>query len=147
MGNEAFRATLGKWANHSVPEFMLGVARIAIQDTAELTIDLTPVDTGFLVANWQPGLNAPVLSEVDAYGNGYAASKEAMVVTEIKLGDTFYYTNNAVYARRINYGFVGADSLGRHYNQRGAHMIEQATAAWETNVEKAAAEMLAGGAP
>jgi hypothetical protein len=76
--------------------------------------------------------------DVACSGNGYAASAAALTVTDLKLGDVFYYTNNAVYARRINYGFVGADSLGRHYNQVGRHMIETAVGYWPVTVERAA---------
>lgn len=36
--------------------------------------------------------------------------------------------NDAVYARRVNSGFVGKDSLGREYHQRGRHMVEQVIA-------------------
>ena len=142
-GNEEFRRVLGKWANETVPNELLGVARIAVQDTAEIVIDETPVDTGFLVANWQPSLNAPDLSEATGLGNGYATSNAALVVADLKLGDTFYYTNNAVYARRINYGFVGKDSLGRYYNQAGKHMIEIAVGAWPTTVERAVEKLAA----
>jgi hypothetical protein len=138
--NQQFREVVGKWAHASVPDQLLGVARIAIQDTAEIVVDETPVDTGFLVANWQPSLNAPDLSLVLG-ANGYDASAAALTVTDLKLGDVFYFTNNAVYARRINYGFVGADSLGRHYNQVGRHMIETAVGYWPTTVERAAGQL------
>lgn len=139
-GTQEFREVVGKWANKSVPEQLQAVARIAIQDTAEIVADTTPVDTGFLVGNWQPSLNAPVLEQVMG-ANGYDASAVSLVVADLELGDVFYYSNNAVYARRINYGFVGTDSLGRHYNQRGVHMIEQAIGQWSATVERAASQI------
>ena len=36
----------------------------------------------------------------------------------------------AVYAHRVNYGFVGADSLGRVYNQSGRGFLEANLAKW-----------------
>jgi len=38
----------------------------------------------------------------------------------------------AIYARRVNYGFVGEDSLGRFYNQAGYGFHESAIAQWPT---------------
>lgn len=36
----------------------------------------------------------------------------------------------AIYAHRVNYGFVGADSLGRVYNQSGQGFFEAAVVQW-----------------
>jgi hypothetical protein len=141
--NEAYRLEVAKWASVRVREGLQAVARMAIQDTAEVVDELTPVDVGFLVASWQPGIGAPLLEEPEGLGRGYAASKVTVTLTDMKLGEMFYYTNNAVYARRINYGFVGEDSLGRHYNQRGVHMLETAIARWPTAVEVAAQKVMA----
>lgn len=49
------------------------------------------------------------------------------------------YTAN--YSRRQNYGFVGADSLGRVYNTPGNHFVEGAIAEWGNIVAKAATEL------
>ena len=49
------------------------------------------------------------------------------------------YTAN--YARRTNFGFVGADSLGRVYNQAGNYFVEGAIAEWGNIVAKAAKEL------
>ncbi|MDE2096242.1 MAG: HK97 gp10 family phage protein [Patescibacteria group bacterium] len=61
--------------------------------------ELTPVETGRLRASWQ------VVVEDDEH---------------------ISIETNVEYARRINYGFIGTDSLGRHYDQLGHHMVEQA---------------------
>lgn len=68
----------------------------AIKDRIQ---ELTPVKTGRLRASWN------VVQEDD---------------------DHIAIVTNVEYARRINYGFVGTDSLGRHYDQVGVHMVEQA---------------------
>ena len=46
--------------------------------------------------------------------------------------------NNVEYARRINSGFTGRDSLGRYYDQPGQHMIEQVIAEMPAIASKAA---------
>ncbi len=39
--------------------------------------------------------------------------------------DHLLIVNDAEYARRVNFGFNGKDSLGRNYHQRGSHIVEQ----------------------
>lgn len=39
--------------------------------------------------------------------------------------DHLLIVNDAAYARRVNFGFNGKDSLGRSYHQRGSHIVEQ----------------------
>jgi hypothetical protein len=36
--------------------------------------------------------------------------------------------NDVAYAHRVNSGFIGKDSLGRNFHQRGHHMVEQVIA-------------------
>ncbi len=71
------------------------------QNVSEAVSVATPVKTGFLRNSWHVTING----------------SDAATVTELKLGDLFGYVNTAVYARRVEYGFVGTDSLGRHYDQ------------------------------
>lgn len=137
MNTDMYRRSIGQWAKRA-GDGLAGLARASIQDMAEIVIDGTRVDTGFLVASWQPGIGAPDLSEVDGLGNGYAQSRMGVVVAQIKLGDVFYYTNNAAYARRREHGFVGYDSLGRYYNEKGDHNVIGAAAQWNLIVEAAA---------
>lgn len=51
------------------------------------------------------------------------------------------------YARRMNYGFVGADKLGRVYNQEGNYFVERAVAMWPQIVDAAAADVKSGSNP
>jgi hypothetical protein len=128
---ELFRKSLGQWVD-KVGNGLDALARVACQDLSEAVVDDTPIDTGFLVGNWQPSLNAPTLAvDETGSGNGYAQSKVGIVVAGIKAGDVYYMVNNAAYARRIEYGFVGADSLGRVYNQPGRHMVTINIKRWD----------------
>lgn len=63
------------------------------------------------------------------------------VTATLGLGQAVWIGYQAIYARRQNYGFVGADSLGRVYNQAGSYFVEGAIANWQQIVAKAAAEL------
>lgn len=66
----------------------------------------TPADTGRLKNNWLPSLNSPNLTEndgLDPSGNKAIASVKATTLS-MKLGDTFYLTNNLPYARVVEFG-------------------------------------------
>lgn len=138
---DMFRKTLGAWAD-KVGTKLDALARVSCQDLSEEVIDNTRVDTGFLVGNWQPSLNAPTLSvDETGTGNGYAQSKMGLVIASLKAGDVYYYVNNAAYARRREHGFVGYDSLGRYYNERGDHMVLNAINRWDKIVDAAAVKI------
>lgn len=78
---------------------------------------LTPVRTGRLRAAWTISLTAEPTRE----GN----TDLARTLQDLRAGEPYYIVNPTVYAMRIEYGFVGTDSLGRHYNEKGRHMMEQ----------------------
>lgn len=102
---ETFVANISRWVEEQKRNQDLYVRGVALAALVRLQ-ELTPVDTGRLRASWQ--LDPPV--------------------AEIRAGETVSITTNVVYARRVEFGFVGIDSLGRHYNQRGAHMVEKTMA-------------------
>ena len=100
------------------------VARIA--QTPKAKGGRMPVDTGMLRNSFQSSLNGSTsLSGGDSY---------VMVAASMKAGDVAQFGWTAAYARRINYGFVGEDSLGRSYNQQGAHFLEGAAMQWPSIV-------------
>lgn len=59
------------------------------------------------------------------------------ITATLKLDQTVWLGYQAVYARRMNYGFVGADKLGRVYNQEGRYFVEYAIDMWQTIVDLA----------
>lgn len=63
------------------------------------------------------------------------------ITAKLKLSQPVWIGYQAVYARRVNYGFVGADKIGRVYNQAGAYFVEYAISVWPTIVELAAEEV------
>lgn len=62
--------------------------------------ELTPVVTGNLRASWHVTVDP----------------------------DKITIATGVAYGRRVEYGFVGEDSLGRYYHQEGRHMVQQTVA-------------------
>jgi hypothetical protein len=88
-------------------------------DTVNTVKSYTPVRTGFLRANWTVVKNndeIPVPARVQ--------TPEKTIAT-LRLGDRLLIVNPVVYAARVEFGFVGTDKLGRHYNQVGAGMMQR----------------------
>ena len=94
-----------------------------------------PVLTGNLSRSVVIDNKPPTIKEGDASGNITSG------IAAIKMGETTYLGWQAVYSRRQNYGFVGADSLGRVYNQAGYGFAEATAAMWPDIVIRQAAKM------
>ncbi|MFD4120909.1 hypothetical protein ACFWQD_06315 [Alcaligenes faecalis] len=71
----------------------------------------------------------------------FSGGNVGAVAVLLPLTKAIWLGYQAVYARRMNYGFVGADSLGRVYNQAGNHFVEGAIAQWPQLVAQAAKEV------
>ncbi len=74
-------------------------------------------------------------------GQSFVGQDIGPVLLEWKAGEKLFLGWQAVYARRQNWGFVGEDSLGRHYNQSGHAFIEKGAAKWSFILESAAAKV------
>lgn len=109
-----------------------------VQDLAQAVVEATPVKTGFLRASWWASIGTPVANE----GGGSVAAMNLVAATIVP-GDVYYLTNGAKYARRVEYGFVGADSLGRQYNQAPRAFV-RGTVARAADIADAAASRVAG---
>jgi hypothetical protein len=84
----------------------------------EEIVRTTPVDTGYLRASWKPSIDA----------------------SAVGVGDVWELANTAKYARRVEFGFIGKDSLGRTYNQAGCGFVRAALG----KADQIAAEVLVG---
>lgn len=67
----------------------------------------------------------------------FAATDVGIIAATAVLGDDVMLGFQAAYAKRMNFGFVGADSLGRVYNQSGNHFVERAINLWPSIVDQA----------
>lgn len=140
--SQSFSASAGKWASQT-EERMTAVYRRSVELLAEdmaLTKPkggLVPVDTG----NLSRSLLASK-SEMPKTAQGpFSGSNVGAITATLKLTEAIWLGYQAAYARRMNYGFVGADSLGRSYNQSGNYFVEGAIAKWPQIVQQAVAEI------
>jgi hypothetical protein len=134
---KTFKANVTKWAK----QFNVNLEGLARQSCYELSYRVildTPVDVGFLRGSWQPSLNSPSSA---SGGSGAPEVALSATLTGIKLGDTFWMTNNAAYALRLEYGFVGPDKLGRVYNQAGRYYVTSNMKKWDAIVQDVAKQL------
>lgn len=97
-----------------------------------------PVDTGFLRASLQVsiGETLPPLAETPKDGSfDWDADEVRLTLDGSELSDTVLAVYTAAYARRIEYGFKGRDSLGREYSQAGTRFVALAAQRWVQVVE------------
>lgn len=142
-----FKVDLDKWKSLTTRQLQ-SLARQSILALSERIVETTPVDTNFLRGSWQPSINVlpPPRKENErqdgeAQGFGAAMARITVAVSGLDAGDTFYLTNNAAYARRIEFGFVDTDKLGRRYNQRGQYFVTRAIAQWDAIVDEQARDL------
>ena len=88
-------------------KFVLAIERNIIGDVATEVVKQTPVDTGFARGNWTPGINAPPIGTVTTLDKTALASpaRISALAEILRLGDTFYITNNADYIELLNQGY------------------------------------------
>lgn len=134
----AFTAHVDNWVRESEAR-MLAVFKRAVELLAdELRFGRqnggkVPWDTGNMARSLVAELNGVI-------GFTSAGDPEAKIAL-LQMGDVIALGYTAIYARRVNYGFVGEDSLGRNYNVEGAHFVEYAASMWPVMVELAAEEL------
>lgn len=72
-----------------------------------------------------------------------AGGPPELVFAMLEVGQTAYAGWTAKYALRQEYGFFGADSLGREYSQAGKAYMRSAVQLWPQIVEQATASVRA----
>jgi len=106
--------------------------------------DATPVDTGLLRSSLTPGINGAVAAGPPNLNDAKSGDMAALdVFSKLKLGDKCTMVYKTTYAMRVNYGFVGMDSLGRKFNQAGRYWVEAVSARY-VSIMRAAASRLRG---
>ena len=138
----SFAKTIGAWAS-STPRRIEAVHKKAIE---KLAMEMTrtkaeggtvPVDTG----NLYRSLLASTTAMPKTADAPFAGSNVPSVIATLRMNDTLWLGFQAKYAKRQNFGFVGADALGRVYNTPGNHFIERAVAMWPQIVREAVEEV------
>ncbi len=125
----------------------------AVQDVAEQVVVRSPFKTGFLMSAWFMTIGAPAKAEPRKKPKDFAGGDRSgaatlgainMALLDYSLGETVYLQNAAVYARRLEYGFVGEDSLGRTYAQEPRAWVRGVLSEWPSIAMEAAKRVAAG---
>lgn len=140
--SRGFLQSVRKWTKQT-KERSEEAFQIGVLDFAIALNEAAPIDTGFLRSSLTAGINGSVPQGPNAeYGSNYNDQRLLSTIGQLKLGDRITLVYQAPYARRLEYGFTGADSLGRFYNQAGRFWIAQ-TGAKYRSIMRAAASRLA----
>lgn len=100
-----------------------------------------PVDTGFLRNSFQAQLNDNQFTALNPKTDtevNYNPSAVSLIINKMELGDILYFAFTAEYARRLEYGFHGKDSLGRRYHNPPMAFVRSYAAWWQLYVDDAA---------
>ena len=133
-----FSLAVEKWVEKAKGQSDAAFQATAL-DAVNTVKSLTPVKTGFLRANWT------VIRNNDPMPMPARVQSPEAVIAQLRIGDMMLIVNPVVYAARVEYGFVGDDSLGRHYDQKGVGMMQQTIAMLPEIARRATARVMAGG--
>lgn len=142
---KSFSASISAWAS-ATPKRIEAVHKRSLE---KLAVEMTrtkaeggnvPVDTG----NLYRSLVASTSGMPSISNQRSAGSNATAVIATLSTSQPVWFGYTAEYARRLNFGMVGADSLGRVYNQNGNHFVERAIAMWPQIVDESAREVQSG---
>lgn len=142
---QTFAADVDAWCRATEAR-MLAVFKRAVELLAdELTFGRqnggkVPWDTGNMARSLVAEINADVMTKEGTFA---AAGDVGAKVALLEIGDVITLGYQAIYARAVNYGYVGTDSLGRSVNREGAHFVEYAASMWPVMVNLAVEELKA----
>jgi hypothetical protein len=142
MAVKSFSASVNAFAGKTKRQ-MREVFVESVQDVVEIAQTpkgkggRMPVVTGNLRNSLASGLNG-------SFGN-VGADSYSVTLTGLELGDVARFAWTAPYARRMELGFSGTDSLGRNYEQSGNFFVGSAAAQWPQIVTKWAGRVGDGG--
>lgn len=130
-----FSASVSSWIAESV-ERTEAVFKESAQDVIEAANrpqgkgGNMPVDTGFLRASVRLSLEGPITAIIEGEGGTPQPIDYTATIANAQIGDTLHAAWTAKYARRINFGFSGEDSLGRSYSYPGTQFLGLALQKW-----------------
>jgi hypothetical protein len=97
-----------------------------------------PFDTGNLGRSIE--VSTVAFPAVDQTEVEYTSQDVSFTINSVEYGKPVYIGVRAVYGPRMNWGFVGQDSLGRNYNQSGNYFVERGGQMWPSLVKEAEAQ-------
>lgn len=141
----SFAEQIGEWASQTEKRIDAVNARSVELLAAEMSKTVreggkVPFQTG----NLSNSLLASKSGLPRAKEPPFTGSNVGLVAASLKANEQVWLGYQAKYARRMNNGFVGADSKGRVYNQQGFHFVESAIAKWNRIVKTAVSQVRGG---
>lgn len=139
---KSFSASVDQWASKSKERLDAVYARsveLLGEDLAKTRNEGGRLP--FLTGNLARSLLASKTAMPNIADGPFSGDNIGLVAATLKSSETVWIGYQANYAARQNYGFIGQDSLGRTYNQQGAHFVEHAVAQWPQIVVKAVTEV------
>lgn len=141
-GQGRFASQVDEWVQQTEKRIN-AVFRLSTQKTISYMQEIVPFQDGFLRAslvvlvNQDPPL--PNRTEKDGLGQYTDAYMQLQIASAVA-GDRITAAYTMEYARRLEFGFSGADSLGRLYNQPPRGWTRLAAQRWKEFVDEATAE-------
>lgn len=142
QGKARFASEVDAWVQQTSKR-MNAVFRLATQKTITQMQKTVPYLDGSLRASLVVlvNQNPPRADRKEEDGLGpYTEAYMQLQIAGAVAGDRIVAAYTMEYARRLEYGFVGVDALGRHYNQAPVGWTRAASANWKANVAEAVAE-------
>jgi hypothetical protein len=96
-----------------------------------------PIDTGNLRRSLT--VSKTSMPQIKPDQTEFSEEDLSAIILTLFLGETAFLGFQAAYAARMNYGFVGADSLGRMYNQPGFGFVDAVAQRWDQIIAEAEA--------
>ena len=139
--SRGFSNSVNKWAKETEERISL-VRAAGLKDFRDALLAATPIDTGNLRASLQTSPQGEIAAgPYMEYGSDYNTASSNAVIDSLAKDGRVSFVYRAPYARRLEYGFTGIDSLGRHYNQAGRYWIKSTSARF-VSIMRAAATRL-----
>ena len=141
-----FLKAVNKWTRET-EERSNEAFRNGALDFYDALSDATPVLTGNLRNSLVATVNGSTTTVTgpgrDPSDKAYRGGAEQSIanIMNAKIGDRISFMYSATYFRRLNYGFVGFDSLGRFYNQAGRFWVQTVGARYRSIMRAAASRL------
>lgn len=110
--------------------------RAVMQESAKelVTRAQRPVAQGGSMPVVTGNLRNSLVVAINGVKIGEGGDSHMTAIAAYRVGDEIFVGWTANYARRMEYGFTGTDSLGRNYNQQGYHFLGLAVQKWQSIV-------------
>jgi hypothetical protein len=141
-GKARFSADVDAWVLETEKRIN-AVIRESTQRVISTMQENVPYQHGFLRASLVIAVNTelPKADRTEEDGLGpYTESYLQMQIGNLNGGDKIIAGYTMVYARRLEYGFTGTDSLGRSYNQAPRGWVRAAAQQWKGIVQQVTME-------